>query len=135
LDSGKALAHTPQPTENITYAEKILKSEAEIDWSLEAKKIDAQIRAFNPFPGSISAFEGQTIKLWNSSLCPKLEHKKGQPGEVLGFGERGIFVQCGAGVLEVLEVQKPGGKRIDAKAWLQSVEGAKQPICFDTLPK
>jgi len=135
LDSGKALAHTPQPTENITYAEKILKSEAEIDWSLEAKTIDAQIRAFNPFPGSISAFEGQTIKLWNSSLCPKLEHQKGQPGEVLGFGERGIFVQCGAGVIEVLEVQKPGGKRIDAKAWLQSVEGAKQPICFDTLPK
>ena len=135
LDSGQTLTHTPQSAENITYAEKILKSEAEIDWSLEAKTIDAQIRAFNPFPGSTSGFEGQTIKLWNSSLCPKLDHKKGKPGEVLGFGERGIFVQCGADVIEVLEVQKPGGKRIDAKTWLQTVEGTKQPICFEALPK
>ena len=135
LDSGQVLAHTPQPTDNITYAEKILKSEAEIDWLLDAKTIGAQIRAFNPFPGSTSGFEGQAMKFWNAALAPALDCKQGKPGEVLGLGEHGIYVQCGTGVVEVLELQKPGGKRISAKTWLQSMEGTKQPICFHALPK
>jgi methionyl-tRNA formyltransferase len=136
LDSGRGLAHTLQPTDNITYAEKILKSEAEIDWLLEAKTIDAQIRAFNPFPGSTSGFEGQMMKFWNSALAPATLHQKqGKPGEVLGFGGQGIYVQCGAGVIEILEIQKPGGKKISAKAWLQSIEDTKQPIYFHALSK
>ncbi len=135
LDSGREMVRIPQLIDNVTYAEKILKSEAEIDWFLEAKTIDAQIRAFNPFPGSTSGFEGQLMKFWNAALAPVLDCQQGKPGVVLGLGERGIYVQCGTGVVEVLEMQKPGGKRISAKAWLRSIEDKKQPICFHALPK
>lgn len=111
LQDGGSLLKTPQPTSGINYAEKILKNEAEIDWGLSASQVDYQIRAFNPFPGAVSALEGNVIKFWNSSLPKKGSFTEmGSPGEVLGFSENGVYIQCGQGVVEVFEMQKPGGK-------------------------
>ena len=132
LESVKPLARMPQSNIGITYAEKILKVEAEIDWSLDAKQIDARIRAFNPFPGASSSFAGQGIKFWNSCIPKEAPSKSGLPGEVLGFGEESIYVQCGSGVLEVLEMQKPGGKRMNAKLCLQTFDVSEKPVCFKT---
>lgn len=122
LQDGNQLIKTPQPTAGMNYAEKILKNEAEIDWGVSAKQIDCQIRAFNPFPGAVSSLAGNVIKFWNSRI-PKKDAciETGSAGEVLGFSEDGVYIQCGQGVVEVIEMQKPGGKKMSAKACIQSM--------------
>ncbi|OJI06026.1 methionyl-tRNA formyltransferase [Polynucleobacter sp. MWH-Adler-W8] len=133
LEQGKDLSRVPQEKDGITYAEKILKSEAEIDWVLSAKEIDQRIRAFNPFPGASSNLNGLAVKFWNSRLAdPKAVSATGTVGEVLGFGNKGAFIQCGEGVLEVLEMQKPGGKKIDAKTCLQPIGAGEKLLRFQT---
>lgn len=131
LQDGRRLNKTPQPTIGITYAEKILKTEAEIDWHLSANQIDFQIRAFNPFPGANTTLEGHTIKLWNSRI-PKAGvcAETSNIGELLGFSEDGIYVQCGKGVIEVFEMQKPGGKRMGAKTCIQSMSPSEKLLRF-----
>lgn len=121
LQDGKNLLRAPQPNTEISYAEKILKTEAEINWSLSANQIDCRIRAFNPFPGAAGMLGGSLIKLWSSRI-PKSGkcHETGAVGEVLGFSEDGVYIQCGVGIVEVLEMQKPGGKKMTAKTCLQS---------------
>ena len=133
LEQGKDLSRVPQEKDGITYAEKILKSEAEIDWVLSAKEIDQRIRAFNPFPGASSNLNGLAVKFWNSRLAdPKAVSATGTVGEVLGFGNKGAYIQCGEGVLEVLEMQKPGGKKIDAKTCVQSIGDGEKWLRFQT---
>jgi methionyl-tRNA formyltransferase len=126
LQQGKDIKRVPQEKNGITYAEKILKSEAEIDWTLSAKEIDQRIRAFNPFPGASSNLNGLVVKFWNSRPADdRAISPGGNPGDVLGLSNDGVYIQCGTGVLEVLEMQKPGGKKIDAKTCIQSI-GEKQ---------
>jgi len=130
LQAGKGLVRTPQETKGVTYAEKILKSEAEIDWNLSAQEIDRQIRAFNPFPGANSNAQ-ELLKFWSSRI-PKAGacSKTGRPGELLGFSEEGAYVQCGKGVVEILEMQKPGGKKMNASLCLQSLGYREQVFGF-----
>ena len=133
LEQDKNLSRVPQEKDGITYAEKILKSEAEIDWALSAKEIDQRIRAFNPFPGASSNLNGLAVKFWDSRLAdPKAVSATGTVGEVLGFGNKGAYIQCGEGVLEVLEMQKPGGKKIDAKTYLQPIGVGEKLLRFQT---
>jgi methionyl-tRNA formyltransferase len=122
LQQGNDLKRVPQEKEGITYAEKILKSEAEIDWTLSAKEIDQRIRAFNPFPGASSNINGLAMKFWSSRAADvKTISLTGSSGDVLGFSNDGVYIQCGEGVIEVLEMQKPGSKKIDAKTCIQSI--------------
>ena len=133
LQQGKPLTRVPQAKAGITYAEKILKSEAEIDWSLSAKEVDQRIRAFNPFPGASSNLNGQVMKFWNSRLADaQAIGLSGNPGDILGFSHDGVYIQCGEGVLEALEMQKPGGKKIDAKTCLQPIGAAEKLLRFQT---
>ncbi|QWE16657.1 methionyl-tRNA formyltransferase [Polynucleobacter sp. AP-Nino-20-G2] len=119
LDQKVNLERVPQLSVGVTYAEKILKSEAEIDWQLSAVEIDRRIRAFNPFPGSTSTLNGDVLKFWNSALPDASQIvQTNRPGEVLGLNASSVYVQCGQGVIEILEMQKPGGKRIGASACL-----------------
>lgn len=134
LDQGLTVTRTPQATEGITYAEKILKSEAEIDWRLSAAEIDRRIRAFNPFPGSTSSLGGEQLKLWSSRLSDKVQtHQDTTPGQVLGFSGNGVYVQCGEGVIEILEMQKPGGKRIAASLCISSGVNTNSLMRFEKL--
>jgi len=131
LKQGVSLIKTPQAGEDIRYAEKILKSEAEIDWQLSATEIDRRIRAFNPFPGATSNLDGIPIKFWNSRVSHSGDHSQiGQIGEVLGFSKEAAFIQCGQGVIEVLEMQKPGGKRMNAVAYLRAHGAPSKALRF-----
>ena len=131
LKQGASLIKTPQAGEDIRYAEKILKSEAEIDWQLSATEIDRRIRAFNPFPGATSNLDGTPIKFWNSRVSHSGDHSQiGQIGEVLGFSKEAAFIQCGQGVIEVLEMQKPGGKRMNAVAYLRTHGAPSKALRF-----
>ena len=131
LQQGASLIKTPQAGEDIRYAEKILKSEAEIDWQLSATEIDHRIRAFNPFPGATSNLDGIPMKFWNSRVSHSGDYSQtGQIGEVLGFSKEGAFIQCGQGVIEVLEMQKPGGKRMSAVAYLRTHGAPSKALRF-----
>ncbi|MBU3621451.1 methionyl-tRNA formyltransferase [Polynucleobacter sp. CS-Odin-A6] len=131
MDQGAGVTRTSQPEEGITYAEKILKNEAEIDWQLSAPEIDRRIRAFNPFPGSTSSLNGEQLKFWNSCLPGKEWTDQAlSPGQVLGLSEDGVYVQCGDGVIEILEMQKPGGKKTSASACLQTHRAEEKIMQF-----
>lgn len=95
-----------------TYAAKIGKEEARIDWTLPATALDRRIRAFNPFPGAVTHFQDEPLKIWVSRPAAG----SGQPGEILSTSP--LCVACGDGALELLEVQKAGGKRLAAAAYV-----------------
>ncbi|WP_114663390.1 methionyl-tRNA formyltransferase [Polynucleobacter necessarius] len=135
LENKNPVARIPQSIIGVTYAEKILKTEAEIDWHLDAQQIDAKIRAFNPFPGAYSLLEGQPIKFWRSAIAIDCTNKALRPGDVFGIGERGVYVQCGLGVVEILEMQKPGGKRLPARTVLQALNVEEKPLRFQIKAK
>jgi len=131
LEKEKTIQATPQTNEGVTYAEKILKSEAEIDWSLSAQEIDCRIRAFNPFPGATVVVNDVPLKCWSSRLSPENgSGQTGDPGKVLGLSENGAYIQCGKGVVEILEMQRPGGKKMSAKMCLQSFLDQENPLRF-----
>jgi methionyl-tRNA formyltransferase len=103
-----------QPGEGITYAHKIEKLEAAIDWSKTAAELDRHIRAFNPFPGAQAVFAGQTVKLWAAWPVDG----GGEKGSVLAVDRKNIVIACGQGALAVSELQKAGGKRLPVQQFL-----------------
>jgi methionyl-tRNA formyltransferase len=109
-----AITALPQPAEGVTYAQKIPKSEAVIDWRLEAIQIDRLIRALNPEPGAYTLLRGERLKLWRAAL---LDRAEGAPGEIIQVGPSGIHVACGRGGLELQELQRPGGRRLSAEVF------------------
>jgi len=110
------LVPRPQPEAGVTYAPKIDKAEANIDWRRPAAQIERQIRAFNPFPGAAATLDGAALKIWRAALLPDAT---GEPGAVLAAGAGGIDVACGRGALRVLELQRAGGKRLGAAEFLR----------------
>ncbi|MGA0023044.1 MAG: methionyl-tRNA formyltransferase [Burkholderiales bacterium] len=99
-----------------TYAEKISKAEARIDWTRQASEIDRQIRAFNPSPGAYTtAADGHMLKIWRAEVVAA---EPALPGTVVHAGADGIVVAAGAGALRLLELQRAGGKRLAAKLFL-----------------
>jgi methionyl-tRNA formyltransferase len=112
LDS---LVPEAQPEVGVTYANKIDKREAEIDWSQPAAVIERRIRAFDPFPGSLARLRGETLKLWKATMVAA----GGAAGTVLDVGAEGIVVACGEGALRLTELQKPGGRRLGAADFLR----------------
>jgi methionyl-tRNA formyltransferase len=112
-----ALAPQPQPAQGVTYAAKIDKAEARIDWQQDATRIERRIRAFDPQPGCHFEFEGQSLKVWRAQPAAGFG---GAPGDVLIDGRR-CWVACGDGqALELLEVQRAGGRRQSADGFLAS---------------
>ena len=112
----------PQSTEGITYAQKLLKAEARIDWRRSAVEIDRHIRAFDPSPGTESTFSGNSVKICKARALSDQNRDKVNPGTVLLAGPDGIMVACGDGALLVTELQMPGGKRLPAAQFLRASE-------------
>ncbi len=108
-----ALASTPQDDALVTYAEKLQKSEAAIDWNKSADAISKQVRAFNPFPVATAMLNGEICRICMSTK----KSGKGHAGEVIATNET-IDVACGEDVLSIHELQLPGGKRLKAREFL-----------------
>ena len=106
-----------QPDVGITYAHKIAKSEAAVDWQQSADAIDRRVRAFNPFPAASAQLGADVIKLWRAS-AENTAHQK-PAGTVISADEHGVRVACGEGVLCVTELQRAGGKRLNAADFLR----------------
>lgn len=121
---GEAIAETlanlpelraaPQPENGVSYAPKIDKAEARIDWTAPASEVDCRIRGLAPFPGAWCEIGGERIKLLMSRAVPG----EGAPGQVLD----GLTIACGTGAVEVLRLQRPGKRSVDAAAFLRGTE-------------
>jgi methionyl-tRNA formyltransferase len=112
-----ALNPVAQPEAGVTYAHKIDKAEAAIDWSQPAAAIERRVRAFDPFPGANFQCDGESVKLWRAEVVDAAG--AGAPGTVLEAGAGRVVVACGERALALREVQRPGGKRQPVEAWLQ----------------
>jgi methionyl-tRNA formyltransferase len=122
-----------QDGEHANYANKILKTEAEVDWSRPAVELDRLIRAFNPFPICFTHAQGQRIKLWQAQgagAAPLPE----APGTILRADRSGILVNCGAGQLNITRLQLPGGKPLTAEQVLNGSGDLFAPGKQFTLP-
>ena len=118
LERDGALRATPQPAEGATYAEKIGKHEAVLDWRRPAVALARQIRAFDPFPGGAATLDGAQLKLWAGEPVERSAGSTAEPGEILEVSPAGVVVACGEGALRLTQLQKPGGKRLPAREFL-----------------
>ncbi len=115
----EALGHLPMPLvaqlgTGVTYARKIEKSEAQLDWRLPAIHLARQVRAFNPAPGAMASFEGNAIKVW----AAQAQAGCAAPGTIIAAEKSGVVVACGDGTLRLTELQKAGGKRLAVAQFL-----------------
>ncbi|MBI5718924.1 MAG: methionyl-tRNA formyltransferase [Burkholderiales bacterium] len=120
LARGPALPAREQPAEGVTYAHKIDKAEAAIDWQQPAAVIERRLRAFDPFPGCTAEIAGQPLKVWRGRVAQG--DAGAAAGSVLAAGPGRLVVACGGPprqALEILEVQVPGGRRMPVREWLQ----------------
>ncbi|MGF6752953.1 methionyl-tRNA formyltransferase [Paraburkholderia sp. GAS334] len=114
--SGK-LSSTPQPTDGATYAEKIAKHEAALDWRRPAAELARQVRAFDPFPGGVATLEdGTALKIWAAEAVDPA--REAAPGMIVEVSPEGVVVASGGGALRLTQLQKPGGKRLPAREFL-----------------
>ncbi|TFY97865.1 methionyl-tRNA formyltransferase [Ramlibacter rhizophilus] len=117
-DAGRdALRARPQPAEGVTYAHKIDKAEAQLDWSQPAEVIARRIRAFDPAPGAQARLSGEVFKLWRAQPLPG--EAEAPPGTVVAADAGGIDIACGTGRLRVTELQRAGGRRLPAAQLLR----------------
>ena len=118
-----------QPELGITYAHKIDKAEAAIDWAQSAGEIEKRIRAFNPFPGASTLLGGEMLKIWAAHLPAEiinidsiLPPKQAEIGQISSRNPAHLAVQTGAGLLCLTELQRAGGKRLKAAEFLRGVD-------------
>jgi len=108
------LAPVPQPEAGVSYAAKIDKAEARLDWNQPAVVLARKLRAFNPFPGAVATLAGEPVKVWRGNEVAA----SGRPGQVLAADAGGIVVACGEGALRLTELQKSGGRRLASTDFL-----------------
>ena len=134
-----------QPSEGVTYAPKIAKSEARIDWSRDAREIERQVRAFDPWPVADTVFEGETVRIYQAEAeaevaeadadaeadaeaelgaknVPQKVYKKRDPGSIISVSADFVLVQCGVGRLRIKAIQRPGRRRVSARDYAHGVQ-------------
>jgi len=98
----------------VTYARKIGRDDAVLNWSLPAAALERAIRALRPSPGASSTLQGERIKIWRARIATG----RGAPGSVLAVGDT-LVVACGDGALAITELQRAGGKALPAAEFLR----------------
>ncbi len=126
------LEPVPQPTQGVTYAHKIEKHEAAIDWRLDAVNIVRRVRAFNPFPGATAVLNGEVLKVWGAHAVEGESVNRGQPvlepllapvpGTILAVALDGIMVAAMHSIAVLTELQRPGGKRLAVADFLRGFD-------------
>ena len=122
-----------QPLDGITYAHKIEKHEAQIDWQQSAAVIERRIRAFNPFPGASSALGGEIIKLQDAHISGAARTREIGAGGIFNVCSEGIDVATGDGALRITRLQKPGGKSLPVADFLRGFD-VQPGMVFASLP-
>lgn len=119
--SDQQLTATPQPLDGVTYAAKLSKAEARLDFSQSAVVLSQRVRAFNPFPVAWTTLGGDTLRLWQADARVALGSElDAAPGQLLDGPSDALHVACGEGVLRITHAQLPGGKMLSAHELLNS---------------
>ena len=118
----------PQDESKASYAEKLHKGEAELDWALSAHRLACQVRAFNPWPVAQTHFAGKVLRVWRATEVSDVQ-TDATPGCVIAVSPNGVDVATGKGVLRLLSLQFPGGNRLAVSDFINaySIEGARLP--------
>lgn len=124
------LAPVPQPTEGVTYAAKIDKAEALIDWRRDSLEIERQVRAFNPWPVAETRMDGEQLRIFDAVAVdrPVGGEGAGVAGTIVAVRDDAIVVQCGAGGLALRQVQRPGRRTVPAGDFARGGTGASQLV-------
>ncbi len=122
LAQSGSLRPLPQPPEGITYAHKIEKHEASIDWAQPASVISQRVRAFNPFPAASATLNGETLKIWATTVGPGSPPVNAEFGSILAVAIDGIAVAAMNSVVMITELQRPGGKRLSVAEFLRGFD-------------
>jgi len=120
--AGETLPPRPQPEEGVTYAHKLDKAEARLDFTRPAIELERQVRAFDPWPVAEGEIGGEMLRIW----AARAVEGKGVPGAVIGMSRDGIDIACGDGALRVTALQRAGGKRITAADYLNAVRARSE---------
>ena len=114
LDREGTLPRTPQPAQGVSYAAKIERSDARLDWTRDAAAIDRQVRALDPAPGAFTSFAGEPLKVWSAQPAPAPDGVAA--GTVIALDDA-LVVACGRDALRIRTVQPAGGRRMAARAY------------------
>ena len=118
LRAGLRPLATPQPDEGVTYAHKLDKAEARLDWNGDAAALERKVRAFNPWPVAEAQLAGERVRIHDA--CAVAGVAGATPGSVLATTRDGIDIACGQGALRLLRVQREGGKPVSAADYLNA---------------
>ena len=119
--AGGTLHATPQPETGATYAHKLEKSEAELDFSRPAVELERKVRAFDPWPVAEAVLADERVRVWAASALPAtLEHAGKSPGAIVSASKLGIDIACGEGVLRILKLQRASGRVVDAADYVNA---------------
>lgn len=111
-----------QAAQGVTYAHKIEKHEAAIDWKQPAAVIAQRIRAFNPFPGATAVLNGETLKIWLADVAPGVPPVSKEFGSILAVAPAGIEVVTLKSIVNITQLQRPGGKRLGVAEFLRGFD-------------
>lgn len=117
LLASDSITPEPQDESQVSYAEKVRKEEARLDWTLPAVQLERQVRAFNPWPVAFTQWQGRVLRIWRAELAA--ESSSAEPGTVVN-AKRQLEVATGSGLLRLLELQLPGAKRLSAQDFLNA---------------
>ena len=118
VQRGESLVATPQSGEGVTYAHKIDKAEARLDWNESAQVLERKVRAFDPWPVAEALVEGERLRVW--SAVADARGVDAAPGEVVASDRDSLVIATGEGVLRILELQREGGRRMPVRDWLNA---------------
>jgi len=115
---GETLVAHAQPDDGVTYAHKLDKAEAKLDWSLPAAALARKVRAFDPWPVAEAEIHGERLRIWSAEAVDGAVDAA--PGSIVGTSREAIAVATGDGVLRIRELQRDGGKRVAVRDWLNA---------------
>ena len=125
------LRPVPQPPEGVTYAAKIEKSEALLDWRRDACELDRQVRAFNPWPIAETRLDGEQLRVFGAAVVEEADSARIgsesgkialEPGTICSVSDAGVIVQCGRGQLSLRELQRPGKRVVSAAELIRGIQ-------------
>ena len=119
-----------QPEHGATYAHKVAKHEATIDWDQSAEVIVRRIRAFDPFPGACSELAGETLKIWRAAVAPEIPPPGTKNGVIMAVALVGIAVAAMNSIVLLTQLQRPGAKRLSAADFLHGFD-IQPGMCFE----
>jgi len=112
---GETMAATPQTDPGVTYAHKLDKAEARLDWNEPAIALARKVRAFDPWPVAEAEIRGERLRIWSAEAVS--QPPGAAPGTIVGGGRETLDVATGEGVLRIRELQRDGGRRVSVRDW------------------